>query len=55
MGGPTAPGQFRSGTTVHNVKSFYAFILDYQEIRIPESRLSGDHASGKKKKNVHLS
>jgi hypothetical protein len=27
MGGPTAPGQFRSGTTVHNVKSFYAFIL----------------------------
>jgi hypothetical protein len=27
MGGPTALGQFRSGTTVHNVKSFYAFVL----------------------------
>jgi hypothetical protein len=27
MGGPTAPGQFRSGTTVHNVKPFYAFVL----------------------------
>jgi hypothetical protein len=27
MGGPTALGQFRSGTTVLNVKSFYAFVL----------------------------
>jgi hypothetical protein len=27
MGDPTAPGQFRSRTTVHNVRKFLAFVL----------------------------
>jgi ribosomal protein S18 acetylase RimI-like enzyme len=30
MGGPTALGQFRSGITVPNVKSFYAFVVDME-------------------------
>jgi len=32
MGDPTAPGQFRSRTTVHNVRKLLAFVLDQKTI-----------------------
>jgi hypothetical protein len=54
MGGPTALGQFRSGTTVLNVKSFYAFVLVriYDLQATHETHENGSRFSVKVKKPV---